>query len=328
MSDSLANYYYYINKAESMLAENNLTGAKNRYEKARETKKNWFGKDLYNYSLVCLKLEDYKKVSIELKALKGKGFNVNLLMKKETFRVFFESKKGKKIFSELNKITPTYDQNIRAVYDSLYIKDSIATQIHRGKTFDDSVAKIDSSNIERLDWLIREFGFPSENLVGIHGWFSHKPVLQLMRHHSSRRQIGLVKDYVGFINTAAKQGLISAYRVPKYITSISSHDQFGETGTITKWMLEDSIRSTPDGRVYSDSIYTYSINGGKVKLDGERAQIGLPLFDIKIKLSKFNWENDTEFILGSGSTPKYSIHDAETLRLTKQYSHEIDIDEP
>lgn len=107
MSDSLSNYYYYINQAEVLIAENNFVGAENRYEKAAEYKSDWFAKDYYNRSLLKIKLEQEKELYPILAKLIAKGFELDLLLEKESFQKYFSTKRGQKDFEKLKSIIPS-----------------------------------------------------------------------------------------------------------------------------------------------------------------------------------------------------------------------------
>lgn len=325
MSDSLANYYYYVNQAELMISENNLLGAEKKYEKAREFKTNLYGRDYYNLALLKLKLENSREAIVLLKKLASKGFDLELLLKKESFKTFFETKKGKKVFTKLKEVPPSYNVKLRAIYDSLFVIDSLAGELYDRKKFNYSVAKIDSSTIDTFMGLIDQYGFPSEDLIGIYGWFSFKPIVSIMSHHSRHQQIGRVIDFVGLINKSGQDGLINNYSTAMFESYVSSYNQYRSGGKITQWKVKDSLKSTEDHYVFSDSLFTYSTNGNTEAVDNALKLIGLPIFKEGVQLSKFNWENRHDFILGMGGRDAYLIEDKETLEIIKETFSTIEI---
>lgn len=322
MTDSLANYYFYINQAELLIAENNYLGANAKYQRASNFKSNWFGKDLYNYALLQIKLDDSKEANNTLLQLARKGFDFNLLNGLSSFSNYFETKKGKKFKNKLKEIEVIYNVDLRATYDSLYIIDSIANENYDWKNYNASISKIDSSNIERLDQLLKNSGFPTEDLVGIHGWFLYQPIVNLMIHHNRHTQIGRVIDFVGLVNQYGEAGLINNHKAAWLISNVSSHDQYNVGGTITKYVIKEDSNSVEK---VTDSMYTYFINGYPEDLAIERQKLSLPTMMEEVKLAKFNWENETDFILGSASKQSHLIRTRRTFENLKKFRKQIEI---
>ena len=163
ISDSLSNYYYYVNQAEVLNTENNFVGAEKKYERAAEYKSDWFAKDYYNRSLLKIKLEQEKELYPILAKLIAKGFELDLLLEKESFQKYFSTKRGQKDFEKLKSIIPSYNVELRSIYDSLKVQDSIGQSQFNPEIFSHVVGTIDSSNVYLVLKLMEEYYFPSEN---------------------------------------------------------------------------------------------------------------------------------------------------------------------
>jgi hypothetical protein len=325
MSDSLANYYYYVNQAELMISDNNLLGAEKKYERAEEFKINWYGRDYYNLALLKLKLDRLKEMVPILEKLAKNGFNVDLLLQKESFRTFFETRKGSKLLKKLKTVESTYNVELRAVYDSLYVEDSIANEKYNDLEYNFAVGKVDSSNIELFMRLINDFGFPSEDLIGIYSWFSFKPIVAIMNHHNRHQQIGRVEDFSQLIIDSGDKGLINSYAIANLFMSTSSYNQFNSLGVITQWKIKDHLKSTEEHTAYSDSMFTYNSVVNEEVIEQALKSSGLPTFKECLKLSTFNWEFQHDFILGRGVRNTYVVDDDETFRIFKSNSTPIEV---
>lgn len=327
MSDSLANYYYYINQAELMISENNLVGADNKYQQAREFKLNWFGRDYYNFALLKLKLDQPKEVFFVLTALCEKGFNPNLLLEKESFKKHFETRRGKRQLEDLNKVEPTYNVKLRDRYDSLFVVDSLANERYDHDRFIYEVGQIDSSTIAFFMQLIDTYGFPSEELIGINGWFKQDPVFSIMSHHSWHNQIEERVNFSELIKKSAEEGKIKNYAVQDYVKANSSSYSFSTGGEIIKWLLKDTAQSTATHPVYSDSLFAYESYKMTKEVENQHLSIGLPTIEECLQLSKFNWENDTEFFLGTAATNTYVVNSTRVLEMVERTGNTVHLNQ-
>lgn len=315
MSDSLSNYYYYINQAELMIVDNNLIAAENKYEKAAEFKTDWYGRDYYNLALLKLKLNQPKEMMLVLEKLVRKGFDVNLLLEKEDFRNYFSTKKRIKGFNQLKIIEPTYNGNLKATYDSLYVEDSIAHELFNPEVFSHIIGKVDSSNIELIMSLIDLYGFPSESLVGIKGWFELDPIITLLSHHTEHPQFEETLDFKELILESGKRGLIKNYSVRTFRTATFTSYSYGFDGEIVKWKIREPSDSTSEKATYSDSLFTYFYRENTDSYNQIRLSKGLPTVEETFKLSKFNWEVQTDFIIGREEKEEYEVEDIKIIEL-------------
>ena len=108
---------------------------------------------------------------------------------------------------------------------------------------------------------------------------------------------------------------------------VSTHDQFSYNSTIRKAILMDSIKTPNNKRIRLDSDYIANFLVNNFNARNERQQMGLPPIEEEIKMMKFNWENKTEFILGSSKTEGYWVTDIKSFEFFKEIGQVIIINE-
>lgn len=161
-------YNYYTNLAELQILDSTYQKALIYYDSAFYYGKSPFYRDRYNY-LVCNALVgNYEKCRLGIIYLLEKGIDRNVLINNPALTSFFLSNFGKDI-PKLD-VRLTYDTSLRLKYDSLIIADQCFRKLkphHYREYYSDTIDKIDSSNVEFMKELIRDYGWPTIDNIGI-----------------------------------------------------------------------------------------------------------------------------------------------------------------
>lgn len=213
MSDSLLQYYTYVNRAVNAICDSNYNAALTNYNKAFTYKKDPYGVDIYNTTVIYVLQKKHKQVYLNLKKLVSMGFSIaDIKEEKYTsiFHDFFYSKYGKKIDDYAKHPDTTYNVRLRKTYDSLLVEDQFF-RLKEGSysIYRDTIFKIDAANVEIMNNLIEKYGFPSEQQVGIHGNFGYKPIWFIITHNNPKTKKENTFDYSEILVKAINDGTMN-----------------------------------------------------------------------------------------------------------------------
>ncbi|HCT71232.1 MAG TPA: hypothetical protein DF409_09610 [Bacteroidales bacterium] len=217
-------YAYYTNLAELSITDSAYQKAIAYYDSASQFIDSPFAKDRYNKS-VCYALSgNYEECRPVLLYLAGKGLDRQIIIDNPAFKEFLASEAGKD-FPEL-KIDLTYNIRLRAIYDSIHEADQYFRRKHPKNYHDyyhDTITKIDASNVKLMNELIVQYGWPTEDLIGISdlGFLKYEIIVILQSHTFQ------IYNYSVDILKALEKGLIDMTTAAYLILWSNSRDDFG-----------------------------------------------------------------------------------------------------
>jgi hypothetical protein len=260
------NYYAHINKAELYVIDSNYSKAIVCYDSAFKEKEFPFAKDRYNAAVCAALLKKNEKCYLELKFVIDKGFGVDNLQTKEVFRTFFKTVYGNRLISYSQTTPKIYLPRYRKKLDSLFYTDQFFRK-KEGKyaVYLDTIKKIDQSNVNILNALLLQFGFPSEELIGVPDDSFIPITYRSVIIHQQNGSLSRVFDYTSVLKKALEEGNIETHIAAELISKSSGYDTYGIFGCgLTKYVL-DSINSVAG--VKTNPIANYdSIKWGYVML--------------------------------------------------------------
>ncbi|KAF0201371.1 MAG: hypothetical protein FD170_2688 [Bacteroidetes bacterium] len=212
-------YSYYTNLAELAIIDSTYEKALIYYDSAFNNTHSPFFRDRFN-ELVCNAITgNYQKCRAGAIFLMEKGLNRNLIKDNQAFSTFLLSIYGKDIL-ELD-IKSTYDIVLRAKYDSIVYSDQLFRKNHPGSYMDyygDTINKIDASNVKLMNELIKNYGWPTMDIIGTYD-FGHPGFQTIIMHQSGSKN--QVYNYSEDLYNAYENCLIEPDRVQFLIAHIN-----------------------------------------------------------------------------------------------------------
>ena len=259
ISSKILKYHNLTNKSELAIVERNYKSACKNYTKAFRLLPG-FASDHYNALIVAQKLA--KKNNIVKKNL---SYFYHRGICEDFFKQFYNSNTSKIAKTKSNiKINLLLAQKI----DSLFIEDQ---KVRATKGNDRGlVRKIDSSNYVFFVGIVKEYGFPNENSLGVECSLNKKginlmKIRTLLKHFSLNREKG-VDD---ILNNALRDGELKPEVYAELISFINeNYYNYCPIGTLgnDKYILCDSIQTKEIVNVNRKKIGLYSIDEQVMKI--------------------------------------------------------------
>lgn len=161
-------YYNAINKAELFICAHQLDSALLYYDTAFINIASPFAIDVNN-ALTCAVIEKNHKIAQQYaKILIHKGCSLSFFTKRFLHKDFVNSKEFKELetdYANLNQLYQTkINKDLIAELNFMFKRD----QAHRGANGDtDKMLKVDDENKVRLSTIINQYGFPTEDKIGL-----------------------------------------------------------------------------------------------------------------------------------------------------------------
>lgn len=211
-------YYPLIRKAEISITNHAYREALQFYKQAFSEINHSFAIDYYNATLCELQLQAYSKAGKYAGKLMDKGVDT-LFFQSPVFEALRTHKKWDKQLQTYPAIRAKY---ISRIDTSLY-KEIVSmvenTQSSRRRKDDyssyrEEIRRADSANMSRIKQIIAQFGYPDENLIGIHdnNFFASPLSVIILRHHY---QNGYT-DLPDILLEQVKRGKLSAREYAQY----------------------------------------------------------------------------------------------------------------
>jgi len=203
-------YYSHIKLAEAAIWENQLRESIFEYEKAFSHKSSPFFYDLINALVVACKLEDRYKINKWLKKLiVDKGIHPNFFKKNPAFKELIADSLWMQMLNNSDYNKKHYNKiNLDLVekYKELYQKDQEVR--HKKYKNNNERRVVDSLNLIDFKMLVKKFGFPSEERVGMNYDSTNSAALDplfsiLIRHFSLN---GWYNEVSGILDSAIYKG--------------------------------------------------------------------------------------------------------------------------
>jgi hypothetical protein len=233
--ENVGGYNKHINCAELAITDAQYYLAIKEYDSAA-SHHSLFCNDRYNNAVCEALLGKNKECSDNLRYLLEKGLEDTIIHNNTAFRKFLRSKEGKNLVK--SKIELTYNVKLRAEYDSLLYEDQcLRLQIPYG----DSIRRVDSSNVFKMNRLIEEFGWPTDDLIGNLD-FSDEVFPIIINHQRNPRT--RVYDYTKDLYYAYGNGEIEVHDAAWLIELLEGSNKYlvNTSGIVT--VVLDSLSSS------------------------------------------------------------------------------------
>lgn len=286
---NIREYGNYVNLAELAITDSAYQKAYDYYENAFNHINSPFAIDRYNATVCAALLGDYEKCRKNIIYLLGKGINKVSIAENEVFKDFLLSETGKGILDL--EIEPTYNINLRRVYDSILTADQSFRQLDPLNAFKlhlDTILKIDASNVKLMNELINKYGWPTEDLIGIGNTMNQQQYEIIIIHQRNPKY--RVYDYSADLKNAYENCLLNANRAQYLIARIRTDGnkilddecKIMDSGIVT--IVYDSLGTYQQGNLLS-----YQHKTGFLKYTDEK------LKEIDIHRQKAGLESMSEF---------------------------------
>ncbi len=183
-------YAHYVNLAELSITDSAYQKAIASYDSAGLFIDSPFAKDRYNKTVCYALTSEYDHCRSGLIYLFGKGLDRQKIRDNPAFTEFLLSETGKDL-PDL-EVELTYNTRLRLVYDSLHAADQYFRIKHLKDYHDydhDTITKIDASNVKTMNRLIVEYGWPTEDLIGIEDLGFQQYEIIIIHQHNYKYQI-------------------------------------------------------------------------------------------------------------------------------------------
>ncbi|MFA6950210.1 MAG: hypothetical protein WCQ70_05950 [Lentimicrobiaceae bacterium] len=275
-------YGHYVNLAELSITDSSYQKAYNYYDSAFQCISSPFAKDRYNAIVCSAILGYYDNCKTGILYLLGKGLKREMISDNEAFKEFLLSESGKWILDL--KVDPTYNIILRGVYDSIIKADQsfrLKDRLHSFELYKDSILKIDAGNVKLMNELIRKYGWPTEDLIGIESLYTQGYELIIIHQRSKRYK---VYDFTEDLKIAYNNCLISANKAQFLIETINGTDSCKvlDAGVVT--IVYDSL-----GTFKNDNLLSFQHKTGFIKLSENKMK------EVDINRKKSGLESLDEF---------------------------------
>lgn len=272
-------YGHYVNLAELSITDSSYQKAYNYYDSAFQCISSPFAKDRYNAIVCSAILGYYDNCKTGILYLLGKGLKRELISDNEAFKEFLLSESGKGILDL--KVDPTYNVILRGVYDSIIKADQsfrLKDPLNAFKLYKDTILKIDAGNVKLMNELIRKYGWPTEDLIGIESLYIQGYEL-IIRHSRGKYK---VYDYTEDLKLAYNNCLISAVKAQFLIATINKYDSCKVTDAGMVTIVYDSLSTFQNDKLESFQHKTGFLKlseSKKREVDIKRKESGLESLD-------------------------------------------------
>lgn len=167
-------YYPIINKAELAIIENNYKEALTYYQQSFNniTPRKPFAKDYYNALICALNIQEYEKAFYYTEELILKGYNLEDFSD-EVIKKLKTRRKNWKMF-ELAYPNLREKFESRVNHDYIKVLNDLQTRFKNFTNrkdaytnYNDTIYNIHEANIKEFKLLIKKYGFPTEDLLGL-----------------------------------------------------------------------------------------------------------------------------------------------------------------
>ncbi|MFN0216710.1 MAG: hypothetical protein ACKVT2_20830 [Saprospiraceae bacterium] len=212
-------YYPNINEAELAIIREDHTAALSLYKKAFQSVKSGFARD-YRNAIICATYTKDDAFAFEyLEKLVLKSMGKDFLS--DTAYAPLRQKKGwGKLLKEYDNLHARSLKHINGPLLAELVAMAERDQLFRAKegsydVYGDTIAKIDLENVNRFRQLVKEFGFPSEDMIGAFVSEQNAPYNIVLLHHAqnlsnTNYNYPIASSLASIIELAAKEGKCSA----------------------------------------------------------------------------------------------------------------------
>lgn len=309
---NIKQYSYYVNLAELSITDSLYEQAIQFYDSAVVFIPSAFARDRYNKA-VCLALTgNFEKCKKSLLYLLEKGLSREIIIENRAFESFLLSQQGKELLEKKPELT--YNTNLRSIYDSIFEADQYFRRIHPHNYHDyyhDTISKIDASNVKFMNDLIKNYGWPDEDLIGIYFPQTAPYEIIIIHQHKSDYQI---YNYTEHLMNAFESCHLTADKAAWLIADIGEKD---ETSIFASGYV--MIVYDPEENFQMDSLTNYRHKIGfydiesekKLTLDIRRKAFGLSSIDDYRRKVLFGLRDKLFMFIYKGGKTTLTVSDIE-----------------
>ncbi len=280
-------YAHYTNLAELAITDSTYEKAIAYYDSASQFICSPFAKDRYNKTVCYALTGQFFECRSGLLYLFGKGLDRQKIRDNPAFTEFLVSETGKDL-PDL-KVELTYNTLLRSVYDSLHDADQYFRLKHPKDyhAYDhDTITKIDASNVKMMNELIDEYGWPTEDLIGIDNLFGFQQYEIIIIHqHNYKYQI---YNYAEDVKKAYENCRIDVSKAAYLIVESTGQDKMRamDAGLVTYVFDPEGTYKTEDLKLYRHKTGFFRMQDDKKEeINQKRRTFGLePIDDLRRKV--------------------------------------------
>jgi len=281
-------YYEKINNAELFYLEQNYISALEQYTDAFQMVPYVYAKDYSNAALICIIIKDFNQAVVYLDSALVRNTNIKWIERLDEFVDFKESNEGKLFFQQLDKVYAKRDQkldlNQKREFDKVFKRDQRNRNFFNTTFNKKNVLKKDSMNFIKFIMLIKKYGFPCEQELGVDSYVNFLNSIQIIiLHNISKYQ---AKDS---LILAMKTEVIRGKLLPESYAWIvdrnlaENNAYYEKYGTFTFYNFDIAKNYFPQCKKTKESIIS--------ELDKNRKLIGLEPYKVDLKRKKLMSKN-------------------------------------
>lgn len=322
--DYMKTYHPIIVQAESEILDSNYSAALSSYQKVFQLVPRSFAKDFHNAAICAIETQQLDIAFQYLDSLITKGVKKSFFetgIPFESLRKHAKWQKWIQTFdSKYQKWNQDKDIQLRKMLGGLEFNDQ-EFRSARGsyQVYRDTINQIDKVNVRFLREIIKNKGFPGENLIGINNpVLDEQPADIVFLHQFQKMSKGIGDfDFTEIMLEAVKNGRLDPHKAAYWLSMQSKPIfDFGGTGIL----ILVYKNTTTDYRVYKyDAAKKLQINERRkiFGLDPLEAmyQKAILKFDTKM-IQKFSFANFqlSEFFMSSESSFNNLLNSTELVR--------------
>lgn len=283
---NIRQYAQYVNLAELAITDSAYQKAIAYYDSAAQFIDSPFAKDRYNKTVCYALTGEYDKCRFGLLYLFGKSLDRQKIRDNPAFTEFLLSETGKDLLDL--KVELTYNTRLRSVYDSLHTADQYFRRKHPKDYHDfdhDTITKIDASNVKMMNELIVEYGWPTEDLIGIEDLGFQQYEIIIIHQHNSRYKI---YNYAEDLKKAYENCRIDVSKAAYLIMESMGQDNMRamDAGLVTYVFDPEGTYKNEDLMLYRHKTGFFRLQDDKKEaINQKRRTFGLePIDDLRRKV--------------------------------------------
>mgnify|MGYP000580850182 CR=1 FL=1 len=292
-------YHPQINQAELALIKSDYSAALKHYQTAFANVEKGFASDYHNAITCMLKLKKTKspKLYDYIEMLIKKGVNYSYF-ETDLYNSIRNNKRWDWLFKKYEFTAGRCLTFINIeLYNELrnFAKKDQKFRIKEGsyEVHGDTIYKIDSILMERFKTIVQEYGYPSEDIIGIEYPEENRIPYSIVMHHyfqrRSNKEWKYLTDMSPMIISAIKKGALKPQKGSYWIALQNGDFHLGSL-TLTKFQSDDQLL---------DGLYVEKISIDKLKeINQNRLSIGVPLLQDFYRKAIFLQNNkETAYLL-------------------------------
>ncbi|MEZ4918357.1 MAG: hypothetical protein R2792_04555 [Saprospiraceae bacterium] len=285
---------------------------------------NGFGRDYYNAALCAMYSGKSKKTAYYLKQIALKGMSLDFFQD-SLFSTLYYTKAWKRFSKELPEYNATFRkrpqvdllnklERLRALDQEFRVKEG-SYELYR-----DTINKMDAMVMDSLEQIIRLYGYPSEDQIGINPHFDEMPAWVAFIHHAHQAtwenlpEEFVLRDIYGWAFKACAEGKLAPVSAAYLCDLMNQATNYNGLGVV-RLIVDDQKQ---------DGLFVDMVSFNKDELNKRRYTIGLePQADFLKKVQFIYCNPDTPFKLNALKNIKTISIDTDSAKNYEGFSFKI-----